>query len=167
MNLTQQYLQSILTNEQYERYKLELEDAKTIREYAKDEIEMLASYTAILKQADFAYGRYDYYARKGHKRGAARMHAKATRLYERAYEHLTELLEREPQLEQWLDRGFDSTPECAPGLDIDSAPRVVTSRSVRNQAPNRSLQCVMDCKISAVTDALYWLKYDLFNEESK
>ncbi|WP_159309252.1 hypothetical protein [Spiribacter roseus] len=130
-----------------------------MREFVKDEIETLASYAGILKQADFAYGRYDYYARKGHKRGAARMQAKATRLYERAYEHLAELLEREPQLAEWLDRDFDSTPESAPGTDIDSAPRVITSRSVRNQAPHKSLQSVMDCKISAVTDALYALKY--------
>jgi hypothetical protein len=58
-----------------------------------------------------------------------------------------------------LDRDFDATPETAPGADIDSAPRVITSRSVRNQAPNRSLQSAMDCKISAVIDALYTLKY--------
>jgi len=76
----------------YEPYKLELEDAKALREYAKDEIQTLASYTTILKQADFAYGRFDYYSRKGHKRGTARMQSKATRLYERAYEHLEELL---------------------------------------------------------------------------
>jgi len=159
VNLTQQYLQSILTNEQYERYKLELEDAKAIREYAKGEIETFASYTALLKQADFAYGRFDHYSRKGHKRGAARMQSKATRLYERAYEHLDELLEYEPQLAQWLDRDFDATPETAPGADCNSAPRVITSRSVHNQAPNKSLQSVMDCKISAVTDALYALKF--------
>jgi hypothetical protein len=138
-----------------------------VREYVKDEIETLASYTGILKQADFAYGRYDYYARKGHKRGAARMQSKATRLYERAYEHLTELLEREPQLAEWLDRDFDATPETAPGTDIDSAPRVITSRSVRNQAPNKALHSAIDCKIGAVTDAVYTLKYDLLNEEMK
>lgn len=148
-----------MTSEQYERYKLELEEAKSIREYAKDEIETLSSYTSIIRQADFAYGRFDYYSRKGHKRGAARMQSKATQLYERAYEHLTELLEREPQLEQWLDRDFDSTPECLPGLDIDSAPRVVTSRSVRYQTPNKALQSALDCKIGAVTDALYVLKF--------
>jgi hypothetical protein len=148
-----------LTSEQYERYKLEPGEAKSIREYAKDEIETLSSYTSIIKQADFAYGRFDYYARKGQKRGAAKMQSKATQLYERAYEHLTELLEREPQLEQWLDRDFDSTPECAPGLDSDSAPRVITSRSVRNQAPNKALQSAVDCKISAVTDVIYTLRY--------
>lgn len=87
------------------------------------------------------------------------MQSKATRPYERAYEHLEELLEREPQLAQWLDRDFGSTPESAPGADCDSAPRVITSRSLRNQTPNRSLRSVMDCKISAVTDALYALKY--------
>ena len=87
------------------------------------------------------------------------MQSKATRLYERAYEHLEELLEHEPQLAQWLDRDFDATPETAPGADSDSAPRVITSRSVRNQAPNKSLQSDMDCKISAVTDAFYALKY--------
>jgi hypothetical protein len=154
-------MQSILTSEQYERYKLELEDAKAIREYAKDEIETLASYTAILKQADFAYGRFDYYSRKGHKRGTARMQSKATRLYERAYEHLEELLEHEPQLAQWLDRDFGSTPENAPGADSDSAPRVITSRSSRNQAPNKALQSALDCKIVAVTDALYALRFQI------
>lgn len=87
------------------------------------------------------------------------MRSKATRLYERAYEHLEELLEHEPQLAQWLDRDFDSTPETAPIADNESAPRVITSRSLRNQTPNKSLQSVMDCKISAVTDALYALKY--------
>lgn len=159
MNLAQQYLRTILTREQFEQYKRELHDAKAVREYVKDEIETLVSYTGILKQADFAYGRYDYYARKGHKRGAARMQAKATRLYERAYEHLAELLERDPQLAEWIDRDFDSTPDSAPGADIDSAPRVITSRSVRNQSPNKGLQSTMDCKIGAVTDALYRLKY--------
>ena len=152
-------MQSLLTTEEFERYKREVEDAKAIREYAKDEIETLASYTAILKQADFAYRRFDYYSRKGQKRGAARMQSKATRLYERAYEHLAELLAREPQLAQWLDRYFDTAPETAPGADIDSAPRVITSRSVRNQSPNRAIQSVLDCKIGAVTDALYTLKY--------
>ena len=89
------------------------------------------------------------------------MQSKATRLYERAYEHLEELLEHEPQSAQWLDRDFGSTPETAPGADSDSAPRVITSRSLHNQTPNKSLQSVMDCKISAVTDALYGLKYCL------
>lgn len=87
------------------------------------------------------------------------MQSKATRLYERAYGHLEELLENEPQLTQWLDRDFGTTPETAPGADCDSAPRVITSRSLHNQTPNKSLQSVMDCKISAVTDALYSLKY--------
>jgi len=152
-------LEGLLTTEEFEQYKREVEDAKAIREYAKDEIETLASYIALLKQADFVYGRFDYHSRKGQKRGAARMQSKATRLYERAYEHLAELLEREPQLAQWLDRDFDTTPESIPGTDIDSAPRVVTSRSMRNQAPNRAIQSLLDCKIGAVTDALYRLKF--------
>jgi hypothetical protein len=89
------------------------------------------------------------------------MQAKATTLYERAYEHLAELLEREPQLAEWLDRDFDSTPESAPGADIESAPRVITSRSSRNQAPNKALQSALDCKIVAVTDALYALRFQI------
>jgi hypothetical protein len=161
VNVEQRELQRLLTETEFSSYLQQVEAAQSITQYQRDESEAFTQYVAILKKADFAYGRSEYYARTGKKRGKERMEVSYTKLYEVAYEHLTEILSAQPHLYDWLDRDFSSEPEIAPTASKNDAPRVITSKSHQNQARTKAQQQGrQDCKTDAVADALYALRYE-------
>jgi hypothetical protein len=89
------------------------------------------------------------------------MEARCNRLYERAYEHLAEILTAQPHLHEWLDRDFSSEPETAPTASKHDAPRVITSKSHQNMARSKfHQQSRQDCKTDAVAHSLYALRYE-------
>jgi len=89
------------------------------------------------------------------------MEARCNRLYERAYEHLAEILTAHPHLHEWLDRDFSSEPETAPTASKHDAPRVITSKSHQNMARSKfHQQSRRDCKTDAAAHALYALRYE-------
>ena len=160
MNVEQRKLKKLLTADEYAQYLQEIEDANAVAQYQHAESKAFATYNALLKQADFAYVRWDYYARKGKQRGKARMEARYTIFYERAYEQLSELLAAQPHLHDWLDRSFSDDPAHAPGLDKHSAPRVITSRSHQNSARSKyQTRNPLAVKTDVVAEALYRLKH--------
>jgi hypothetical protein len=160
VNVEQRTLRKLLTADEYAQYLQEVEDAKAVAQYQREESEAFAKYNALLKRADFAYGRWDYFARNGKQRGKARMEAQYTALYERAYEHLSELLAAQPHLHDWLDRSFSDDAAHAPGLDKHSAPRVITSKSHQNSARSKyQTRNPQGVKTDAVAEALYRLKH--------
>jgi hypothetical protein len=103
----------------------------------------IKTYERLLVKADLAYGKFDSYSARRKSRSnvivdraarARELKAAADRVYERALEHLQEILAQEPSLSVWLDRAVDFSAENAPTLDPPSMPRAVTSRSLNRRA---------------------------------
>ena len=87
------------------------------------------------------------------------MQSKAPRLCKRACGHLAELLEREPQFAQCqFESVSTTTTETAPGKDIGSAPRVITSRVCAQPCIKSGDSKHTGVRINMVREALYGLK---------
>jgi hypothetical protein len=103
----------------------------------------ITEYERLLAKADLAYGKFDSYSARPKSRSnvivdraarARELEAAADRAYERALEHLQEILARDLSLSTWLDRAVDFSAENAPTLAPPSMPRAVTSRSLNRLA---------------------------------
>lgn len=144
-------LQTWLTAEEFEEIGTGWELEKNYRADVFDKPDAVVKYEKLIKRADFLYNKADYLSQKGKK---SDMNV-ADAAYERALEHLQEQLSLNADLHGWFDRDLNFGHGSMLGLDPDSVPRCVTSRSINRQAGQaHEKRTIGDIKLQVVQKAL-------------
>ena len=114
-------------------------------------------YEQMLQEAVMWHGKLDAYSGRTPKVGkvivnrtkkAEEIKNKTDGLFERAYEKLQEIIGSDKSLAMWFDRGIDFSFNTHLGIDPVRMPRVITSKSLENQAQG-SLASSYDWKTKA------------------
>ncbi|QWD90761.1 hypothetical protein [Polynucleobacter sp. MWH-Braz-FAM2G] len=122
-------------------YKQRWEEQQELRKLEVPEA--VKEYERMLQEAVMMYGRLDAYSGRKTKVGkvivnrtkkAEEIKNKTDGLFESAYEKLQEIIYADKTLEQWFDRGIDFSFNTHLGIDPVRMPRVITSKSLENQA---------------------------------
>jgi hypothetical protein len=105
--------------------------------------EAVKEYEQMLQEAVMWHGRLDAYSGRNPKVGKVIVNRKKVMegtknktdgLFERAYEKLQEIIGADKSLVIWFDRGIDFSFNTHLGIDPVRMPRVITSKSLENQA---------------------------------
>ena len=99
----------------------------------KDKPDEITEYERRLKAATFAYNKADNKSVKGQHKTAHKMFNYTDGLFERSAEYLSENIAGHGTLETWFDRPLATGAEDSFGLDPDSFPKIITSRSLNNK----------------------------------
>ena len=162
-------LKTWLTEEEYAEIEYLWESQKDLREYLSDKPEKLKLYEEKLKQATLMDNRRRAYYAKGKKQAAAKCDDKCESLCEEALEILQEMLDAEPHLREWFDRGID-LEEHGGAIDasLGNLPRPSTSRSIETQHVDRGIMTKREVKICVVERAIASLQAnDSINSEEE
>jgi hypothetical protein len=144
-------LKTWLTAEEFEAIGTSWELEKNYRADVFHKPDAVIKYEALLKRADFLYYKADALNLRGKK---SNMNA-ADGAYERALEHLQEQLSLDSTLHGWFDRDLNFGHGSMLGLDPDSVPRCVTSRSINRQVgQSHEKRTIGDIKLQVVQKAL-------------
>ena len=127
-------LKTVLGAEGYARYCYDYREQEQLREILADKPKEITEYERRLKAATFAYSKADDKSQKGRSRTAKKMFGASDRLFERLSEYLTEKIVGHHDLEIWFDRPLATGAEDSFGLDPDSFPKIITSRSLNNKS---------------------------------
>jgi hypothetical protein len=164
-------LRTLLTQQQYEDYTASLTDIRDNTElmYGDGMPQELADYNAMLKRADFAFGKAEKMSGmqnaglRKYKMGAvAKVASQSQSLYERAVERLEEIFsdvsgEDKIRLEHWMDREVLFGADGNTSIDCEGVPRVRGSKSHYAQdagLPKLSKQLKRTiCSLIALRDA--------------
>jgi len=105
--------------------------------------EPVKQYEQMLQEAVMWHGRLDAYSGRNPKAGKIivnrrkiinEMKNKTDGLFESAYEKLQEIIGADKSLAMWFDRGIDFSFNTHLGIEPTLMPRVITSKSLENQA---------------------------------
>ena len=125
-------LKTVLGTEGYARYCYDYREQEQLREMLADKPKVITEYERRLKAATFSYNKADNKSVKGQHKSASKMFNYTDTLFERLAEYLSEKIAGDLDLEAWFDRTVETTPENSFGLDPDSFPQIITSRSPNN-----------------------------------
>ena len=125
-------LKTLLGVEHYARYLDDYCEQEQLREMLGDKPKVITEYERRLKAATFSYNKADSKSIKGQHKSASKMFNYTDTLFERLAEYLSEKIAGDLDLEAWFDRAVETTPENSFGLDPDSFPKIITSRSLNN-----------------------------------
>lgn len=160
-------LKSVLTPAEIKSIQQDWENAQGFKQSVKDMGKELSSYTKMLHTADKIYGIAENHSNLPVSKRTGLYH-KAEKHYERALEHLDEILASNPGVEIALDRSvsFDlkdaSTPSSA------DVPRYVFSRAHHTQ--QREWETIKSIRIGALEEKLRSMDqvdWDLADDESE
>ena len=126
-------LKTVLGTEGYARYLDDCHVQEQLREMLGDKPKEIIEYERRLKAATFSYNKADSKSVKGQHKTAHKMFNYTDGLFERLAEYLSENIAGHGALETWFDRTVETTPENSFGLDPDSFPKIITSRSLNNK----------------------------------
>ena len=167
-NVQNRQLQRWLTADEYEQFEQEWLGQKERRAELEAKPEALCKYEQQLKRAIFFDNRAEGYSTRGKAVLAKRFRNRADVLFERALEHLGEVLAADPALNMWLDRtlcveaGAHST-----GIDSESVPRVVTSRSHNKSGGDVRQMSKLEVKLMVVESAINSILAAVKDDEMK
>jgi hypothetical protein len=148
-------LKTLLGIEDYARYCDDYREQTQLRDMLKDKPDEIIEYERRLKAATFAYNKTDSKSQKGH-RSAKKMFGASDTLFERLSEYLTEKMAGNGALETWFDRPLATGAEDSFGLDPDSFPKIITSRSLNNKGGGYLVnkRTIREVKVDAVQRVL-------------
>ena len=126
-------LKTVLGIEDYARYCDDYREQEQLREILANKPKVITEYERRLKAATFSYNKADNKSVKGQHKSASKMFNYTDGLFERLAEYLSEKIAGDLDLEAWFDRTVETTPENSFGLDPDSFPKIITSRSLNNK----------------------------------
>ena len=126
-------LKTVLGSEGYARYCYDYREQEQLREILANKPKVITEYERRLKAATFSYNKADNKSVKGQHKTAHKMFNYTDGLFERLAEYLSENIAGHGTLETWFDRTVETTPENSFGLDPDSFPKIITSRSLNNK----------------------------------
>ena len=145
-------LKTVLGTEGYARYCYDYREQKQLREILADKPKKITEYERRLKAATFSYNKADNKSVKGQHKSAHKMFNYTDTLFERLAEYLSEKIAGDLDLEAWFDRAVETTPENSFGLDPDSFPKIITSRSLNNAGGGHLVnkRTIREVKIDAI-----------------
>ena len=148
-------LKSVLGAEGYARYCDDCHEQEQLRDMLGDKPKEITEYERRLKAATFAYNKADSKSQKGH-RSAKKIFGASDTLFERLSEYLTEKMAGNGALETWFDRPLATGAEDSFGLDPDSFPKIITSRSLNNKGGGYLVnkRTIREVKVDAVQRVL-------------
>ena len=148
-------LKTVLGAEGYARYCYDYRGQEQLREMLADKPKEITEHERRLKAATFAYNKADSKSQKGH-RSAKKMFGASDTLFERLSEYLTEKMAGNGALETWFDRPLATGAEDSFGLDPDSFPKIITSRSLNNKGGGYLVnkRTIREVKVDAVQRVL-------------
>ena len=148
-------LKTLLGIEDYARYCDDYREQTQLRDMLKDKPDEIIEYERRLKAATFAYNKADSKSQNGH-RSAKKMFGAPETLFERLSEYLTEKMAGQGTLETWFDRPLATGAEDSFGLDPDSFPKIITSRSLNNKGGGYLVnkRTIREVKVDAVQRVL-------------
>ena len=149
-------LKTVLGTEGYARYCYDYREQKQLREILADKPKKITEYERRLKAATFSYNKADNKSVKGQHKSAHKMFNYTDTLFERLAEYLSEKIAGDLDLEAWFDRAVETTPENSFGLDPDSFPKIITSRSLNNAGGGYLVnkRTIREVKVDAVQRVL-------------
>ena len=149
-------LKTVLGTEGYARYCYDYREQKQLREILADKPKKITEYERRLKAATFSYNKADNKSVKGQHKSAHKMFNYTDMLFERLAEYLSEKIAGDLDLEAWFDRTVETTPENSFGLDPDSFPKIITSRSLNNAGGGHLVnkRTIREVKVDAVQRVL-------------
>ena len=126
-------MKTVLGIEDYARYCDDYREQTQLRDMLKDKPDEITEYERRLKAATFAYNKADNKSVKGQQKTAQKMFNYTDGLFERLAEYLSEKIAGHRALETWFDRPLATGVEDSFGLDPDSFPKIITSRTLNNK----------------------------------
>jgi len=143
-------------------------DEKDSRPKSEDKPSEIVEYERLLKRANFVRAKAETASSRS-KSNAGALYNKVDTEYERALEYIQEQVGADSTLQTWLDRPAIVAPsESGTGIDFNSMPRVITSRSQENQSSgvfHGEKLTKRDIKIEAVEQAISALENKLTDEQ--
>ena len=145
-------LKTLLGTEGYSRYLDDCHVLEQSREMLANKPKVITEYERRLKAATFSYNKADNKSVKGQHKSAHKMFNYTDTLFERLAEYLSEKIAGDLDLEAWFDRAVETTPENSFGLDPDSFPKIITSRSLNNKGGGYLVnkRTIREVKVDAV-----------------
>ena len=145
-------LKTVLGSEGYARYCYDYREQEQLREILANKPKVITEYERRLKAATFSYNKADNKSVKGQHKSASKMFNYTDTLFERLAEYLSEKIAGDLDLEAWFDRTVETTPENSFGLDPDSFPKIITSRSLNNKGGGYLVnkRTIREVKVDAV-----------------
>ena len=154
-NVQNRQLQRWLTADEYEQFEQDWLGQREMRAELDAKPEALCEYEQLLKRAIFFDNRAEGYSTRGKAVLAKRFRNRADVLFERALEHLGEVLAADPALNIWLDRALCiEAGEHSTGIDSESVPRVITSRSHNKSGGFVGRMSKLELKLMVVESAI-------------
>jgi len=126
-------LKTVLGAEGYARYCDDYRKQEQLRKILADKPKEITEYERRLKAATFAYNKADSKNIKGQQKSASKMFNYTDTQFERLAEYLSEKIAGHGALETWFDRPLATGVEDSFGLDPDSFPKIITSRTLNNK----------------------------------
>lgn len=153
-NVQNRKLKTWLTTEEYSEFEQQWRSQKDIREDLAAKPESLGKYELLLKKAIFFSNRS--LARRSRKNAATikQLNTLSERYCERAVESLQELYEHDPSIQDWFDRPLVFGGGSAITANVESLPRLVTSRSHERMSDHHALMSKRDVKLDVVLRAI-------------
>lgn len=151
-NVQNRDLRTWLGDDAYAGFEDQCKQQTELSKEISDKPEAVREYERRLNLALFAYSKGDAASGRGKHKIAQLNLNSADTLFERALEHLQEIMEMDPSLCVWFDRDTSWTADSEIGLDPILMPRVVTSRSLDNRGGGllRQRRRKRELKIDAV-----------------
>ena len=153
-NVQNRMLQTWLSEAEFAQIYDEWDAQLEFRQYYKDKPDVIVEYERKVKAATLYSNRRDGYFRKGNKTAAYACDAKCESLCEDAIELLSDLLDRDPSLQQWFDRAISFEAGSDIDANLASLPRVVTSRSTQSVSAGMHLMTKNEVKLGVVERAI-------------
>ena len=126
-------LKTVLGAEVYARYLDDCHEREQLREILANKPKVITEYERRLKAATFSYNKADSKSIKRQHKSASKMFIYTDTLFERLAEYLSEKIAGHRALETWFDRPLATGVEDSFGLDPDSFPKIITSRTLNNK----------------------------------
>jgi hypothetical protein len=145
-------IKTVLTAAQWQQYQAEWSRQKGYRDEPKTH--EISAYEKLLSKALMAYGRWDSYCQRKTAQASVKyaLEQKHLAAFERAAEYLQECYQADAAIQVWFDRSLERDTY---GIDPDSMPRVVTSRSLSNLSAGAvHVRTKRNIKLEALQQAL-------------
>jgi len=160
-NVQNRMLKTWLTKDEYTEFEQEWRSQRAIRSDLLDKPECLDRYEALLKKAIFFSNRAEAKRTKRNAATAKQLAALSVQHCERAIECLQELYEEDIAIQAWFDRPLDFGAGADISANVESLPRLVTSRSHERISDHQALMRKRDVKLEVVERAIERIESNL------
>ena len=153
-NVQNRMLKTWLTTDEYREFEEEWRSQREIRSDLTDKPDCLDRYEALLKKAIFFSNRAEGKRTRRSAATAKRLCAFSVQYCEQAIECLQELYEQDIAIQAWFDRPLEFGAGAAISANVESLPRLVTSRSHERLSDHQALMRKRDVKLDVVERAI-------------